>query len=142
MQLSEKGKTLIKKYEGLKLSAYKCPAGVWTIGYGHTAGVFEGQKITSDQADEFFDNDIKQFEKIVLELCNVPLKQGQFDALVSFVYNVGKTAFANSTLLKLLNQKKYTAAGNEFSRWVYVRDKKLQGLVKRRFDERFLFFAS
>lgn len=142
MQLSEKGKTLIKKYEGLKLSAYKCPAGVWTIGYGHTAGVFEGQKITSDQADEFFDNDIKQFEKIVLELCNVPLKQGQFDALVSFVYNVGKTAFANSTLLKLLNQKKYTAAGNEFSRWVYVRDKKLQGLVKRRIDERFLFFAS
>lgn len=142
MKLSEKGKTLIKKYEGLKLSAYKCPAGVWTIGYGHTAGVFEGQKITSDQADEFFDNDIKQFEKIVLELCNVPLKQGQFDALVSFVYNVGKTAFANSTLLKLLNQKKYTAAGNEFSRWVYVRDKKLQGLVKRRIDERFLFFAS
>ena len=142
MQLSEKGKTLIKKYEGLKLSAYKCPAGVWTIGYGHTAGVFEGQKITSDQADDFFDNDIKQFEKIVLELCNVPLKQGQFDALVSFVYNVGKTAFANSTLLKLLNQKKYTAAGNEFSRWVYVRDKKLQGLVKRRIDERFLFFAS
>lgn len=142
MQLSEKGKTLIKKYEGLKLSAYKCPAGVWTIGYGHTAGVFEGQKITSDQADEFFDNDITQFEKIVLELCNVPLKQGQFDALVSFVYNVGKTAFANSTLLKLLNQKKYTAAGNEFSRWVYVRDKKLQGLVKRRIDERFLFFAS
>lgn len=142
MKLSEKGKTLIKKYEGLKLSAYKCPADVWTIGYGHTAGVFEGQKITSDQADEFFDNDIKQFEKIVLELCNVPLKQGQFDALVSFVYNVGKTAFANSTLLKLLNQKKYTAAGNEFSRWVYVRDKKLQGLVKRRIDERFLFFAS
>ncbi len=142
MQLSEKGKALIKKYEGLKLSAYKCPAGVWTIGYGHTAGVFEGQKITSDQADDFFDNDIKQFEKIVLELCNVPLKQGQFDALVSFVYNVGKTAFANSTLLKLLNQKKYTAAGNEFSRWVYVRDKKLQGLVKRRIDERFLFFAS
>lgn len=142
MQLSEKGKILIKKYEGLKLSAYKCPAGVWTIGYGHTTGVFEGQKITSDQADDFFDNDIKQFEKIVLELCNVPLKQGQFDALVSFVYNVGKTAFANSTLLKLLNQKKYTAAGNEFSRWVYVRDKKLQGLVKRRIDERFLFFAS
>ena len=139
MQLSEKGKTLIKKYEGLKLSAYKCPAGVWTIGYGHTAGVFAGQKITQKQADEIFDKDIKQFEKIVLELCKVPLKQGQFDALVSFVYNVGKTAFVNSTLLKLLNQKKYTAAANQFTRWVYANGKKLQGLVKRREEEKELF---
>lgn len=139
MQLSEKGKTLIKKYEGLKLSAYKCPAGVWTIGYGHTAGVYAGQKITQKQAEEFFDNDIKQFEKIVLELCKVPLKQGQFDALVSFVYNIGKTAFANSTLLKLLNQKNYSAAANQFARWVYANGKKLQGLVKRREEEKFLF---
>ena len=142
MQISDRGKSLIKKYEGLRLTAYKCPAGVWTIGYGHTADVLEGQKISEKQADEFFDKDIKQFEDAVNSLVKVPLKQGQFDALVSFVYNVGKTAFANSTLLKLLNQKKYALAGNELSRWVYVRDKKLVGLVKRRIDEKFLFFAS
>ena len=141
MKLSNRGKSLIKKYEGLRLTAYKCPAGVWTIGYGHTAGVFEGQKISEKQADEFFDKDIKQFEDAVNSLVKVPLKQGQFDALVSFVYNVGKTAFANSTLLKLLNQKKYALAGNELSRWVYVRDKKLVGLVKRREEEKELFFA-
>ena len=139
MQLSEKGKALIKKYEGLRLCAYKCPAGVWTIGYGHTADVLEGQKISEKQADEFFDKDIKQFEDAVNSLVKVPLKQGQFDALVSFVYNVGKTAFANSTLLKLLNQKKYTAAANQFTRWVYANGKKLQGLVKRREEEKFLF---
>ena len=139
MKLSNRGKSLIKKYEGLRLTAYKCPAGVWTIGYGHTAGVFAGQKISEKQADEFFDKDIKQFEDAVNSLVKVPLKQGQFDALVSFVYNVGKTAFANSTLLKLLNQKKYTAAANQFTRWVYANGKKLQGLVKRREEEKFLF---
>ena len=141
MKLSNRGKSLIKKYEGLRLTAYKCPAGVWTIGYGHTADVLEGQKISEKQADEFFDKDIKQFEDAVNSLVKVPLKQGQFDALVSFVYNVGKTAFANSTLLKLLNQKKYALAGNELSRWVYVRDKKLVGLVKRRQEEKELFFV-
>lgn len=139
MQLSEKGKALIKKYEGLRLCAYKCPAGVWTIGYGHTNNVKQTDIITRKQADEFFDKDIKQFEKIVLELCRVPLKQGQFDALVSFTYNVGKSAVASSTLLKLLNQKNYSAAANQFTRWVYANGKKLQGLVKRREEERKLF---
>ena len=141
MQLSEKGKALIKKYEGLKLSAYKCPAGIWTIGYGHTAGVFEGQKISEKQADEFFDKDIKQFEDAVNSLVKVPLKQGQFDALVSFVYNVGKTAFANSTLLRMLNSGNYSGAGEQFNRWVFAGGKKLQGLVKRREEEKELFFA-
>lgn len=139
MQLSEKGKTLIKKYEGLKLSAYKCPAGVWTIGYGHTAGVYAGQKITQKQADEIFDKDIKQFEDAVNSLVKVPLKQGQFDALVSFVYNVGKTAFANSTLLKMLNSGNYSGAGEQFNRWVFAGGKKLVGLVKRREEEKELF---
>lgn len=140
MQLSEKGKSLIKKYEGLKLSAYKCPAGVWTIGYGHTTGVFEGQKIIQKQADDFFEQDIKQFEKIISELCKVPLKQSQYDALVSFVYNIGKNAFANSTLLKMLNEKDFVGAGNQFARWVYADGKKLSGLVKRREEEKNLFF--
>ena len=141
MKLSNRGKSLIKKYEGLRLTAYKCPAGVWTIGYGHTAGVFAGQKISERQADEFFDNDIKQFEDAVNSLVKVPLKQGQFDALVSFVYNVGKTAFANSTLLRMLNSGNYSVAGEQISRWVFAGGKKLQGLVKRREEEKELFFA-
>ena len=141
MKLSNRGKSLIKKYEGLRLTAYKCPAGVWTIGYGHTAGVFAGQKISEKQADEFFDKDIKQFEDAVNSLVKVPLKQGQFDALVSFVYNVGKTAFANSTLLRMLNSGNYSGAGEQFNRWVFAGGKKLQGLVKRREEEKELFFA-
>ena len=141
MKLSNKGKSLIKKYEGLRLTAYKCPAGVWTIGHGHTAGVVMGQKITEKQADEFFDKDIKQFEDAVNSLVKVPLKQGQFDALVSFVYNVGKTAFANSTLLKMLNSGNYSGAGEQLNRWVFAGNKKLQGLVKRREEEKELFFA-
>ena len=141
MKLSNRGKSLIKKYESLRLTAYKCPAGVWTIGYGHTAGVVMGQKISEKQADEFFDKDIKQFEDAVNSLVKVPLKQGQFDALVSFVYNVGKTAFANSTLLRMLNSGNYSGAGEQFNRWVFAGGKKLQGLVKRRGEEKELFFA-
>lgn len=139
MQLSEKGKALIKSFEGLRLCAYKCPAGVWTIGYGHTKNVKQSDIISKEQADLFFDEDIKQFEKIVLELSKVPLKQGQFDALVSFTYNVGKHAFASSTMLKMINRKDYIGASNQFLRWVYAGGKKLQGLVKRREAERKLF---
>ena len=144
MKLSNRGKSLIKKYEGLRLTAYKCPAGVWTIGYGHTADVLEGQKITEKQADEFFDKDIKQFEDAVNSLVKVPLKQGQFDALVSFVYNVGKTAFANSTLLKMLNSGNYSGAGEQFLVWNKIqKGKKLvpcEGLTRRRKAEREMFF--
>lgn len=142
MKLSNRGKILIKKYEGLRLTAYLCPAGVWTIGYGHTAGVVNGQQISEKQANEFFDKDIKQFEDTVNSLVKVPLKQCQFDALVSFVYNVGKTAFANSTLLTMLNSGNYSGAGEQFNRWVFASGKKLPGLVKRREEEQDLFFTS
>lgn len=143
MKLSNRGKSLIKKYEGLRLTAYKCPAGVWTIGYGHTAGVFAGQKISEKQADEFFDKDIKQFEDAVNSLVKVPLKQGQFDALVSFTFNLGIGSLRGSTLLRLLNSGNYTGAGEQFLIWNKIqKGKKLvacEGLTKRRKAEREMF---
>lgn len=90
MNISEKGKALIKSYEGCRLTAYKCPAGVWTIGWGRTGGVREGQRITQAQADMYFNEDIKKYEAPVQRYSG--LNQNQFDALVSFCYNCGQWA--------------------------------------------------
>lgn len=139
MNISETGIQLIKKFEGCSLNAYKCPAGIWTIGYGHTLGVKEGQTITKEQAEIFLKQDIRSFELTVNNLVNVPLNQGQFDALVSFCYNLGSGNLKNSTLLKLLNKKNYIGAAEQFDRWVYASGKKLPGLVKRRTAEKELF---
>lgn len=139
MNISETGIQLIKKFEGCSLKAYKCPAGIWTIGYGHTLGVKEGQTITKEQAEIFLKQDIRSFELTVNNLVNVPLNQGQFDALVSFCYNLGSGNLKNSTLLKLLNKKDYIGAAEQFDRWVYASGKKLPGLVKRRTAEKELF---
>lgn len=139
MNVSETGIELIKKFEGCALKSYKCPAGVWTIGYGHTSGVKEGQTITKKQAEIFLKQDIRCFEITVNNLVNVSLNQGQFDALVSFCYNLGSNNLKNSTLLKLLNKKDYFAAAEQFDRWIYAGGKKLSGLVKRRAAEKKLF---
>ena len=139
MNVSETGIELIKKFEGCVLKAYKCPTGVWTIGYGHTSGVKEGQAITKKQAEEYLLQDIRCFEIMVNNLVNVPLNQNQFDALVSFCYNLGPGNLKNSTLLKLLNKKDYKGAAEQFDRWVYASGKKLPGLVKRRTAEKELF---
>ena len=142
MNISETGIKLIKKFEGCALKSYKCPAGIWTIGYGHTSGVKEGQTITSKQAECLLKQDIKTYELTVNNLVNVPLNQGQFDALVSFCYNLGSGNLKNSTLLKLLNKKDYFAAAEQFDRWVFAGGKKLSGLVKRRAAEKELFLNS
>ena len=139
MNVSETGIELIKKFEGCVLKAYKCPAGIWTIGYGHTTNVKKGQTITKEQAEEYLKQDLNRFEITVNNLVNVPLNQNQFDALVSFCYNLGSGNLKNSTLLKLLNKKDYTRAAEEFDRWVYAGGKKLSGLVKRRAAEKELF---
>ena len=118
MKTSQKGIDLIKQFEGCRLSAYKCPAGVWTIGYGHTYGVKAGQKISQKQAEEFLKDDLKSFEAAVNNYVKVPLTQNQFDALVSFSFNVGSEALRTSTLLRLLNQGKYEEAAEQFDRWV------------------------
>ena len=142
MKISNKGKDLIKKYEGCKLEAYKCPAGIWTIGYGHTDGnVTSGTIISQEQADKLFNQDIKKFEKGVGQMVKVLVNQNQFDALVSFSFNLGLGALQNSTLLKKLNTKDYQGAANEFDRWVYGGGKKLEGLVRRRREEKELFLS-
>ena len=139
MHISETGLALIRQFEGLRLSAYRCPAGIATIGYGSTAGVQMGQTITAERAEELLREDVRQFEAAVSRLVKVPLSQGQFDSLASFAFNLGAKSLAQSTLLRLLNAGDYSGAAAQFDRWVYASGKKLSGLVKRRAAERALF---
>ena len=144
MKLSRNGLELIKKFEGLRLTAYTCPAGVWTIGYGHTGpDVYSGLKISEDHAEQLLWQDIESFEQCVNSFVNIKLNQNEYDALVSFTYNIGTTAFVNSTLLKLLNKgtdRKVVA--EEFKRWVKGGDgEAIPGLVRRREEEKRLFLA-
>ena len=139
MEISKNGIILIKKFEGCSLKAYKCPAGVWTIGYGHTNKVFVDDVITQEEAETLLKQDLIIHCNNVSKLVKVHLNQNQFDALVSFEYNVGYGAFQNSTLLKLLNQGKYKEAAAQFDRWIYAGKKVLPGLVNRREAEKELF---
>ncbi len=139
MRTSQQGLDLIKSFEGLRLSAYKCPADVWTIGYGTTAGVKPGQTITPERADELLREDVAKVEAQVLRTIKVPLKQGQFDALVSFTYNLGVGNLADSTLARLLNAGDYMGAAAQFDRWNKAGGKVLKGLVTRRAAERAMF---
>ena len=117
LKTSQEGINLIKKFEGCRLTAYKCPAGVWTIGYGHTDDVKKGQKITKAKAEEYLKNDLIKYEKGVERLVKVKLNQNQFNALISFAYNRGLGALKTSTLLKKLNKQDYKGASNEFLRY-------------------------
>ena len=139
MRTSQKGIDLIKKFEGCRLEAYKCPAGIWTIGYGHTKGVKDGMIISREQAKEFLREDLKVYEKAVESCVKVPLSQNQFDALVSFCYTCVSAALKTSTLLRLLNEGKYSEAGEQFLRWNKAGGKVLVGLTRRREEERELF---
>jgi lysozyme len=143
MDISQNGINLIKKFEGCGLKAYKCPAGIWTIGYGHTGStVHAGLQITSAEAEKLLKTDLLVHCNNVSKLVKVPLNQNQFDALVSFEYNVGYGNFKSSTLLKLLNQKKYKEAAEQFGRWKYAGKKELLGLVRRRNAEKELFLKN
>lgn len=139
MKTGQKGLELIKHFEGLRLKSYQCSAAVWTIGYGHTAGVKPGDLITTEEADAFLRQDIAESERSVSRYVSVPLTQHQFDALVSFTFNLGSGNLRTSTLLKKLNTGDYPAAAEEFLRWVNAGGKKLSGLVRRREAERALF---
>ena len=141
MKTSKKGIELIKKYEGFSSQAYHCPAGVLTIGYGHTKMVKKNDKITKEQAEKLLKEDLVSRELCVEKAVKVPLTQAMFDSLVSFVYNVGSGNFTTSTLLKKLNKGDYVGASNEFPRWNKARKVVLNGLVKRREDERKLFLS-
>jgi lysozyme len=136
MKTSYIGRKLIKSFEGYRSEAYICPAGKLTIGYGHTSGVKEGDTCTEEQADIYLQEDLQWAEKAV-NAQNLRLSQFQFDALVSFVYNVGSGNFQESTLLKRIkaNPKDYAAIEEEWKRWKYSKGKVLKGLVRRRAAE-------
>lgn len=139
--LSPVGLALIQLSEGLRLTAYRDAAGVWTIGYGSTRGVKAGMKITQEQSIKRLQADVEEAEATVNKRVMVPLAQHQFDALVSFVFNVGGGAFRKSTLLEKLNLADYAGAANELSRWVKAKGRVLPGLVTRRAAERALFLS-
>jgi len=131
---------LIRHFEGCKLKAYKCPAGVWTIGYGHTgADVLPDTEWTQEQADNRLMKDLGFYESDVLRYVTVPLTQNQFDALVSFTYNLGASNLRRSTLLDMLNDGRYEGAADQFLLWVNRGSKFEKGLTRRRKAERLLF---
>mgnify|MGYP003651395373 CR=1 FL=1 len=137
--ISEEGLSLIKKFEGCRLEAYKCSGGVWTIGYGHTENVNEGDTITQEKADKLLKSDIESFEVYVNYSVMVELDQGQFDALVAWTFNLGPGNLRESTMLKKLNEADYTSVPNEMKRWNKAGGKTLDGLIRRRNAEALLF---
>ncbi|CAI1527524.1 lysozyme [Serratia plymuthica] len=139
MKIDVNGLNLIKEFEGLRLQAYKCPADIWTIGYGHTADVSANDVITEEDAIFLLRQDVAESERAVNKYVHVPLTQNQFDALVSFVFNLGVGNFRTSTLLKKLNAGDDDGAAQEFGRWIHAGGKALPGLVRRREAERALF---
>ena len=139
MKTSLEGINLIKHFEGCELEAYKCPAGVWTIGYGHIKGVEEGDVITEQQADDMLVEELEEYENYIHNLVNCPLNQNQFDALVSWVYNLGSSNLQASTLLKVLNAGDYAGVPAQMLRWNKAGGKVLEGLTRRRQAEADLF---
>jgi lysozyme len=147
---SDAGLSIIKSFEGLHrlgddglVRAYRCPAGKWTVGYGHTKGVRSGMKVTPEECEQFLIDDVKWCEEAVRRHVEVPLSQRQFDALISFVFNLGEGNFARSTLLKRLNKGHYDEVPEQLQRWNKARVdgvlKPLRGLTRRRSAEAALF---
>ncbi|EPK0224205.1 MULTISPECIES: lysozyme [Enterobacter] len=146
MQTSEKGIALIKQFEGCKLTAYRDSVGVWTIGYGWTQPVDgkpirAGMTIKQETAERLLKTGLVSYESDVSRLVKVGLTQGQFDALVSFTYNLGSRSLSTSTLLRKLNAGDYAGAADEFLRWNKAGGKVLNGLTRRREAERALFLS-
>lgn len=146
MQTSEKGIALIKQFEGCKLTAYQDSVGVWTIGYGWTQPIDgkpirAGMTIKQETAERLLKTGLVSYESDVSRLVKVGLTQGQFDALLSFTYNLGARSLSTSTLLRKLNAGDYAGAADEFMRWNKAGGKVLNGLTRRREAERALFLS-
>lgn len=144
MKTSDNGIAHIKEFEGFRGKRYLCPANKPTIGYGHVIVDSEratlwNVELTEDQATKLLMKDLVRFEDAVSAMVVVPLTQGQFDALVSFAYNLGEAKLRSSTLLKLLNAGDYEGARKQINRWVYSNGKKLDGLIRRRAREAEMF---
>jgi len=139
MKISIEGIALIKKFEGCRLESYKCAAGVPTIGYGSTKGIKMGMTITQEDAEQLLLKDIAEFEEFVLEASEMPLSQHQFDALVSWTFNLGPSNLNASTMLKVLNKGEYEDVPAQIKRWNKAGGKVLDGLIRRREAEALLF---
>jgi lysozyme len=138
-RINRAGVDLIRTFEGLRLKAYKCPAGVWTIGYGSTGPhVTEGKVITRDEAEGLLVNDLRRFEQAVEQYCPVTT-DNQFAALVSFAFNLGPESLRTSTLRRKHNEGDYVGAAAQFARWTRAGGRVLPGLVKRRAAESALY---
>ena len=139
MKISQEGIELIKKFEGCRTESYRCSANVPTIGYGHTAGVKDGDSCTQAEAESILAEDLVEFEDYVNDLVTVELTPSQFDALVAFTFNLGPKNLGESTLLRLLNLEKYDEIPAQFKRWNRASGKVLDGLIRRREAESLLF---
>ena len=135
MKISQAGVDLIKHFEGCYLESYLCPAGVWTIGYGHTLNVQEGDVIDQEAAEALLIEDLEEFEGYVNSMTEIALKQNEFDALVSWVFNLGPGNFKESTLLNRVNYGPLSDVPFQIQRWNKAGGKILEGLVKRRAAE-------
>ena len=139
MKTSVEGLALIKKFEGLELEAYQCAAGVWTIGYGHTKDVQPGDVWSESHANHMLEVELEEFEEYINDNVTVALSQNQFDALVSWVYNLGPANLKASTMLKVLNSGDYEGVPAQIKRWNKAGGKVLEGLIRRREAEALLF---
>lgn len=141
MTTGDKGIKLIKNFEGCKLYTYRCPAGIPTIGYGHTKGVKMGMAITQQQADQFLKEDLRPAESVLNKMC-VSFTQNQFDALVSWIFNLGEANFNSSTMKKkILVKAPAEEITDQLVKWVKAGGKVLSGLQKRRIAEANLFLG-
>ena len=140
MKISQTGVDLLKHFEGCKLEAYQDSVGVWTIGYGHTKGIYEGIEISQLEAEKMLKDELEgEYEGYINDIPDVPLEQCQFDALVCWVYNLGPTNLRSSTMLKELNAGSYDLVPYQMKRWDKAGGKVLLGLSRRRNAEALLF---
>ena len=139
MKISKEGIALIKKFEGCRLESYKCAAGVPTIGYGSTKGVDMNMTISVERAEELLLEDIQVFETEVSKAVEVPLHQHQYDALISWTFNLGGANLNASSMLKVLNNGAYEDVPHQIKRWNKAGGKVLEGLTRRRLAESLLF---
>lgn len=142
MNISTNGIEMIKKWEGVRLKAYRDPVGIWTIGYGHTFGVKQGDVCSQWQAEKWLKEEAKSHMKIAEKLITVKITQHMYDALASFHYNLGVNILTNSNLLRLINAKKWKEASEKMKEYNKAGGKVLQGLVNRRNDEAKLFMKN
>ena len=139
MQLSKTGIELLKHFEGCELKAYQDSVGVWTIGYGHTKGIYEGLEITQSEAEKMLQDELPEYEGYITDKVVPMLQQHEYDALVCWVYNLGPTNLSSSTLLKRLNAGEFNDVPFQMKRWDKAGGQPLLGLTRRRNAEALLF---